>query len=481
MNRPARGAGIRGDDYQAAYAWLWMMRARRPEEGITAVTVEHTDTGPFDDVVITMLPGRRDRYVQVKASVTFESALNDKWLTTGTDHSPSPLARMYTLWEQTAGLPEVERPELVVLANRKVDHVVLELAPLHGRGALPIADLRTAGPRSDVGKQLTAWRDHLGIDQERLIEFLADLLIEAGPSEDEIRRSAAAEMGRTGLRDDANAVSIGVDSVRNMVKLGRRTHTVNEINELVTVLKLHANDGHLTLAVHACDRRPTPVPPTFTVDILDRFSGDKPDDRRQLRNPAEWPAVADELGAAARTLALYNLPRVHIVGSMRLPIWFAVGAALPDVHGWTLTKDQRGQRWSTDTPAGDVAAVVIGRHPLGPDGTDLAIAVAVTHDPTDEVLGYLRNNGHGIRELLTLGTSAGLGKQSLPNAAAAMSWVLSAGPLLLRETPRPAQLHLFLACPAGVALLLGHHRNLLPPVVLYDHLLPGYAPTLRVG
>lgn len=40
-------------------------------------------------------------------------------------------------------------------------------------------------------------------------------------------------------------------------------------------------------------------------------------------------------------------PRVYVSGSMRLPLWFAIGRELPDVRQWTLSLDQHGQEWQT--------------------------------------------------------------------------------------------------------------------------------------
>lgn len=482
MTRPARGAAVRGDDYQAAYAWLWMMRALGQRHQVGAVAVEQHDAGPFDDVVLTRLPHARDRCIQVKASVTHESVIEESWLTTAADRSASPLQRMYRLWLLTADELEHSRPELVLLANRTVDpdHAVLALADRHD-GTLPMPRLAAAGPRSDIGKQLAAWQDHLDVDREKLLAFLADLRVEPGGSEQELRHAAAAEMVANGLQGGDTAVAAGIDAVRDMLKTGRRALAVPDIAALVSHLGLLAVAGRLTLAVHAIDRRPGPVPPTVTVDLVDRYAGDRPEERRQLREPQQWPDVADELARAADRLAVYPLRRVHVTGSMRLPLWYAVGAALPDVRGWTLSVDQRDQCWSTDAAPAGLEVVEQARQDLDPDGTDLAVAIALSYDPTPDVLEHLPTLGDGIAQLLVLGGSAGIGTHAVPDAEAAAAWTAGARSLLLRQSPRPGRLHLFLACPAGIALLLGHRRNLLPPTVLYEHLLPGYAPTLQVG
>jgi hypothetical protein len=43
-----------------------------------------------------------------------------------------------------------------------------------------------------------------------------------------------------------------------------------------------------------------------------------------------------------------------------------------------------------------------------------------------------------------------------------------------------AEIHLLLACPTALALLLGHRWNRVPTTIVYEDLAPGYAPTFTV-
>ncbi len=45
---------------------------------------------------------------------------------------------------------------------------------------------------------------------------------------------------------------------------------------------------------------------------------------------------------------------------------------------------------------------------------------------------------------------------------------------------RHPRIHLFIAGPAGGALVLGHQWNLLPPTVVYEHISHDYAPTFTI-
>jgi hypothetical protein len=73
---------------------------------------------------------------------------------------------------------------------------------------------------------------------------------------------------------------------------------------------------------------------------------------------------------------------------MRLPLWFAVGRALPDVRQWVLSLDQRGQEWATG-PASAVTPRVLDDIAVS-QGSDLALAVGLTHHSAADVNRHIR-------------------------------------------------------------------------------------------
>jgi hypothetical protein len=93
---------------------------------------------------------------------------------------------------------------------------------------------------------------------------------------------------------------------------------------------------------------------------------------------------------------------------------------------------------------------------------------------------YIREASLPIGTLLVLGPDTEPGNHAVPSAAWAAGWARAA-----REQARSAvaasgstRVHLFLAAPAGVAMMLGHQWNLMPATTIYEYLRPGYAPTL---
>jgi hypothetical protein len=163
---------------------------------------------------------------------------------------------------------------------------------------------------------------------------------------------------------------------------------------------------------------------------------------------------------------------------MRLPLWFAIGRALPDVRGWVLSLDQRTEEWSTDAAPEEVTARVLAETHIG-NGHDLAIIISITHDISEDVAHYISQSRLPVRTLLALGPQGEPGNRAVPPASWATAWVRSA-----REQARRAatsagatHAHLYMAAPAALAMMLGHQWNLMPPTTVYEHLRTGYAPT----
>lgn len=166
---------------------------------------------------------------------------------------------------------------------------------------------------------------------------------------------------------------------------------------------------------------------------------------------------------------------------MRLPLWFAVGRELPDVRQWTLSLDQHGHEWHT-SPAEATTPRTLAEVQIG-QGTDLAIAAALTHDPTTDIEVYLREASIPVGVLLSLGPEGEPGYQSVPNGQWAAGWARAARDQArsAAQVHRARRIHLFMAAPQAIALMLGHHWNLTPPTTLYEHRPPGYFPAIPIN
>lgn len=479
MTLPARAAALRGDDYQHLIGWYWVCQALIDPD-IISVTIEDPTGGSFDDLVVRRRTGRSS-YQQIKSSNTDETMVDATWLTTArTPTGKSPLQHFHATW--TAHRHDHPKPEFRLVTNRAFDphDPILKLRDKLTHTV--IGQLQMKSPRSQAGKARRAWAEHLGISEQELLEFLTDLQFDHEGGEQSWIRQARDAMRAAGLRIDDDAITRGRAVVRDWVKTGAGPQTPDVIRRQVADANLLARQGTLLFAVHAIDRPAHNQQPSVVVDFVDLYDGDTDRERRQLRNPDDWHSVVTpQLTEAVRALEAFGIRRVHIVGAMRLPMWFATGVRLPDIRGWVVSLDQRNVEWRSDISPTNTSAPVLNRVTLN-QAHDIAIAIGLTHDPTNDIANYLRQAAIPVAELIVLTTTDGHGQNAVPDAAFALGWAHAAratirNAIAVTKAPR---IHLFLAAPAGAVLMLGHHWNLLPPTTIYEHLNPGYTPTITL-
>lgn len=167
---------------------------------------------------------------------------------------------------------------------------------------------------------------------------------------------------------------------------------------------------------------------------------------------------------------------------MRLSMYFAVGRTFPAVGNWVLSSIQHGTLWSTAVQHKPAELHLLAESDLSL-GTDLAVAVGLTYDPTDDVTAYVKQAGLPVGKLVTVSTPSGPGRSSVPGPEWSADWARKARDFArseVRELQAP-RVHLFIAAPAGLALFLGHDWNLMPDTVLYDHVRDDkYTPTMTL-
>ncbi|MEV4624590.1 SAVED domain-containing protein [Asanoa sp. NPDC049573] len=479
MTPPARAAALRGDDYQHIIGWYWACQALLDPD-IISISIEDVDGGAFDDIVV-----RRHTdpscFLQVKSSNTAETIIDANWLTTAsTPNGKSPLKHFHATW--AAHRYDDPLPRFQLISNRAFDHIDPILRFLDKHSNTVGQRLRPSTPGSKAGKQRKSWAEHLGITVTEMSAFLDQFELHHEGNEASWFRQARDAMRGAGLRIDNDAVTLGRDLVREWVKTGAGARTRDDIRKEVTAADLLARKGTLIFAVHAIDRPAHSLQPVQVLDFVDLYEGETDRERRQLVNPDDWQTtVMPQLAAKVQDLEAFGVRRVHVIGAMRLPMWFATGVRLPDIRGWVVSADQRTDEWRSDVTPSLVEARELHKAELG-QGADLAVAVALTHDIAGDVEAYLRSNGTSVGELVVFGPAHGPSQTAVPDAAFAVGWAHAARTAIAIATQRTAarHLHLFFAAPAGAALMLGHHWNMMPPTTVYEHLVPTYAPAMTI-
>lgn len=482
MKPPARGAAVRGDDYQYAVAWVQACNALT-DAAIVSVGVEDAGAGQFDDVAVRRSDDRPDRYFQVKSSNAGNVAIDEEWLTTpASEKGQSPLQHFHRTWKN---LIERERPfELTLLTNRAFDngHALLGAARDNYNCRIRVDEVRQATPRANLGKAREAWANHLKIDVDELLEFLAAVRWEQAGAEESWRETAKPLMKLAGLRNDDEAVQIGIAIIRELVKTGGGPQTPDHLRQAVDKNNLLASSAQVILAVHAIDRPTSPDPAHVTVDWVDQFPGPDAWSRYHAADPIAWTSTFPaDLQRARASLEMYRTRRVQVTGALRLSTHFAVGYELADVRRWVLTIDQRGEIWTTDAePAAGVAATVLTEEVIK-QGEDLGVAIALSNDLTEDVCAYVKDQQLPVRTVLTLGPDITPGVRAVPSNSWLTAWARSARDKVSRAARGANNVHLFMNAPASAALLLGHQWNTVPaPTILYDFDRRNYLPTFHL-
>jgi SMODS-associated and fused to various effectors sensor domain len=482
MKLPARAAAVRGDNYQYAIAWLHAADALT-DPAVASISVEDAGGGQFDDIVVRRTDHNPDHFEQAKSSNSGNVVVDEEWLTTpATTQGRSPLQHFHATWR---ALREGDRLfALALTTNRGFDNVHPLLGPLRDNftARIRVDELCDKGPRSNAKRALRAWVEHLESDEAEILQFLEVVRWEQAGSEGSIRDNAKRAMRLAGLRDDDEAVEIGIAIVREWVMTGAGPQTPDELRIAVDKHNLLDDSAQLTLLVNGIDRPANAEPAHVTIDWVDRFPDAPPERRYEASNPQDWTGqFPEDLHRAQTSLEQYRARHVLVTGAMRQAMHFATGRTLPDVRRWVLAVNQRGEIWTSDAkPQRNVHARVLERRAID-QGSDIAVAVCLANDVTEAVSGFLTDRGVPVGTLLALGPDDAPGGTAVPSNSWLTAWVRSARDAVRDEARAASRIHLFMSGPASAALLLGHQWNALAPdTVVYEYDQRTYFPTFEL-
>jgi hypothetical protein len=479
------GSRLGGDDYQHLLTWLHVVKLLRGRDGVIRVELEAREAGNVDDIVVHR-NGRRAIYHQVKFSVDAATALTCEWFTTAaTPKGKTPLQRFwqsYTELNNQRGDP----PEMALYTNRPISDDDPILRHRSGNDATVAQRLGAARAGSDSGQERAAWAQHLGVRESDLLAMLAHLRIEAGePSIKHLTESCTMLMELCKLDYSEKALLAGCGRIRQLIREGHRSLDCETITAIVAELGLEIAEqsSRGLLLIEAIDHRPAlRDAATITIDWVDRFEGDDPSLRRQLLEPGDWETVLHpQLRAAGDGFTAAGLSDVLIGGAMRLSTGLAAGAALRGVAGFTVATRNpfTQQEWSSSGAVSSAEFTVKEATLSG--GADIAIALAISGDPTEDVEAYLRRDHPDVGHLITLSAPGGFGRDAVADDSAARGLAVAAVDAIRRNarTRKPVRVHLFQCGPLALSVLIGHSWNRMPPTMLYEDLNSAelYAPT----
>lgn len=477
------GVRIAGDRYQWLAAWHGCVTALRETDAdlanpVVSVGVEATGAGNLDDVVLYRATPPHT-YIQVKYAVDASTPVGEHYLLApSTSGGPSILKKAAASWKKLA---EAGDPvDLALLSNRFPDPADPLLSARDARTGYLLPKAALQGPGSKLGQARARWAANAGITEDELLTLLGVLRFDLGREPFRLQEHVALLMLAVGLRSDGAAIDQGVDWIARQVRDGQRRLTLESIQHAVVGLGLDSA-GPPRAVVSIATLVPDPVAgdADYAIDWVECFEGASAFAKRRPRPPATWAQLQQEIEGAPRSLPV-GTSAVAISGSVRLAPAFLTGAAFRMVTGIDVAVLQRGQVWSS-TATGPAPATAWTSYEIG-QGEELAVAVAVATDLTEDVLEYLRAARIPVDRLLVVQPDGGPADSSIANGAAAGAFAVAIRDRLRRESRNAARIHLFQACPMGLSVLLGHRWNRLRPTIVYEdvHIDDGYEPAFHI-
>jgi hypothetical protein len=477
---------ITGDHYQWLVAWegcLTLLRenAAHSDDPVVSVGVELDGVGNLDDVVL-LRHAPPHTYTQVKYTVDSSTPVNEEYLTKPSPTGgPSLLRKIATAWQS---LTANGRPaDLALVSNRAPDPAdpLLSLRDSRTQLLMPKAGLQ--GPKSQVGLARSRWAKAADLTETELSKLLAALRFDLSRDQTHVQERLQLLMSVAGLRHDEQAMTSGADWVAKQVREGRRTLTLDMVKAAVVTLRLKAGPARAVLSIATLKPDPLADDADYAIDWIDRFDGTSDFTKRRPLPPATWAQLQADIEAAPGQLPVGGTA-ISITGSIRLAPAFLVGTAFRMVTGADLAVLQRGQLWSTSDHYDSPQPPTVYEHPLD-QGDELAVAIDITvatNHLTEDVLDFLHEQNTPVSKLLVLTPPGGAKDGSIADSAAANALAVGIRDYLRRATRTTPRIHLFLAGPMGLALLLGHRWNRLRPTVVYEDVrtVQGYEAAFAV-
>jgi hypothetical protein len=502
----AIAARTQGDDYQARWFWLQVCRLFGDRTNVVRVVYEANNVKSFDDVVVHF-EGMTDEeghplfaeYYQVKfhvtsgGSLTWEGMMAPAFINA---QSVSLLQRLKNAQRKHA--PTGTEAHFILFSPWDI-HPDDLLAKVHSKsdGRLDWHRLSQGGDRSELGKLRAAWRHHLELSSdEELRIVLRPLRIRQGRTLTELQDTLNDKLHRAGLCPvDESCISNPYDElIRKLLQNEQTEFSRSEIEAVCnrenlwmgnTANKISAYQvgfrSFLRWAEHLEDQT------DVMLDLLHFFNG------RKIKSSDLWqehifPSIEQFLN---RALQGYEQCDLHL--HVHTSIAFAAGYCLDTKSGidTAVIQSTRSGRmvWrpSVSPDFSKYQSWSFREEPFSEDGTDLALALCVTHDVTSDVRAYLEQENLQVSRILSCSLPSGSNNTAIKDADHAkflsdqLSNYLRNNRTILE---RQSKLHLFVAAPNGLTFFIGQTSRSFGPCVLYeydfDSNVPGaYEPSLR--
>lgn len=492
-----------GDTFQARLFWWHAARLLDPQSPVMRVGFE---SGPksFDDIWVEYDPARSasDQY----GDPLQREHMQCKWHVAPDNYGYSHLidpefinanARSLLQRAREAQLnyaPSGSGVRFKLVTNWRLDRAdpLRQMVGMRS-GAVRLDRLYgSATDNSKAGSIRKAWREHLDIDETELRTLARTLAFgEATDTLDALRDQLDILFGLVGLRRiPANQSAFPYDDVvfqwmaQGRLEFDRSSfRTVCAREDLLGAAQGGPRVYGVKSFEHAFDRLEDRC--HVVLDLIPSF------DERYIRSDADWEAkLYPELKAFLLAAAKDQL-RLRLALDAHVTLAFAAGSVINIKSGRQVELEQRGtgrRIWSADDTISDPAWPTLQAElvELRSEGSDLAVAIGLTHDVAADVRRYCESTLSSVSRLLILKPSSGPGAQSVQCGRHAFELADAAsGAVRDAKAGGIGLTHLFIAAPNAFTFFLGQRQTALGPVRLYEFDFDGergrsYQPALTL-
>lgn len=471
-----------GDEFQSRIFWLAAANLLDEASPVRRVLYE---SGPkaFDDVVIEYTPqgAPQDHF----GKPILRDHKQCKWHVKGGDFgvadlidpafiggsSYSFLQRARAAQSEHAPTGEGARFQLVTNWQTKGDDPLRKLIRSQ-TNAFDIDKMYEGGNASMMGRLRAAWSKHLEIDQDelRLLVRTLGFSLSSRSGEDlrEHLNDKFAAVGMLPIGKDKAGFRYD-DLIFKLHGQGRKEFDRESFKALVHDEGLLAGPKEPAKTIVGVKSFMHPIDniearAAKTLNLVPKFDG------RFLKDELDWET---DIFPALRSFVLAEAQKgdhMLLILDAHVSLAFAVGSILDKNAGKSIEIEQRtnGRRfWNRDDVPIDPSwpHVVSSLEELG-KGTDLAVAIGLTHDLAPKVREYLKGQPN-IGKLMLVKLSADASGASVKSGSHAMKLAEDIVAKINEHDRRP-MLHFFIAAPNGFTFFLGQQQQVLGPSTLYE-------------
>ena len=477
-----------GDNYQSRVFWQNALNLRRPHSCVVEVTFEADGPKAFDDVVVRYDPavpgsgsGRVTAdYHQVKWHTDAAGRFGYADLVDPAFIGAVTVSILERLRDASRAAEPTSRFSFITVYRIKDGDPLAKLVSANDSSILVERLFDGTGDRSRMGMVRKLWREHLGLDDTALRGILAGFRIfEGHRSLDQLRRDisiTAEAVGLLAIGDDTS--DFRFDELARSLK-ARMVNRFDRASferllgdEGLLAPAAPAREDVLEVAVRsflgpaadACDATPDDTL-VLAGEFRERYLQDGRDWQRDIR-PRVEAFLRERMGKAKGRPIRLSL-------DAHASIAFLAGAVMDFKSGADVCLVQKGRpvasrTWRPDDgtsgPRPEATLVDTGA------GSDLAVAISITHDVGPQVSRYVSARLPSVGRTITFAPARGPSVSAVTGGghAAAVAEAIAQGIRAARGGDPDHVVHVFAACPNSLLFFLGQHHRTVAPAIVYE-------------